>query len=55
MASGLKYTIQPGDSYWSIAAAVNKCKGVTADQIAAANPEIPASALQVGQTILIPP
>ncbi|WP_173974932.1 LysM domain-containing protein [Magnetospirillum sp. LM-5] len=54
MTEGLKYTIQPGDSYWSIAQAVNGCQGVTADQIAAANPNMPASALQVGQTIVIP-
>jgi LysM repeat protein len=54
MASILEYTVQAGDSFWQIAANLNACSGVSAAQLEAANPGIPATALQVGQTIAVP-
>lgn len=54
MVTAIKYTIQPGDSYWGIASNINACTGVTAQDIEAANPGVSASGLQVGQVINIP-
>jgi LysM repeat protein len=54
MATAIKYTVQPGDSYWSIATNINACAGVTAQDIESANPGVSASSLQVGQVINIP-
>lgn len=54
MTAALKYTVQSGDSYWEIAADLNACAGVNANQIQSANLDIAASELQVGQTINIP-
>jgi LysM repeat protein len=53
-AAVLHYTVQPGDSYWGIASNITGCAGVTADDIAQANPSIPAASLQVGQLITVP-
>lgn len=54
MTTAIKYTVQPGDSYWSIANNINDCAGVTAQDIESANPGVSASSLQVGQVINIP-
>jgi LysM repeat protein len=51
---GLRYTILPEDSYWSISQGVAACVGVSAADIAGANPDTPASSLTVGQVITIP-
>jgi LysM repeat protein len=46
------YKVSPGDSYSKIAK--NLRTGVTADDIARANPRVRPTALQIGQTIRIP-
>ncbi|WP_413203571.1 LysM peptidoglycan-binding domain-containing protein [Rhodospirillum sp. A1_3_36] len=51
---GLRYTILPGDSYWSISQGVVASVGVSAEDIAKANPDTPASSLAIGQVISIP-
>jgi hypothetical protein len=45
-----QYTIQPGDTLWSLA---NEY-GLTVDEIIDANPEIDPDNLMVGQVIIIP-
>ena len=52
--SSLKYTVLAGDTMTSIADGVNAATGVTYQQIEAANPNMPANALQVGAVIDIP-
>lgn len=54
MGIALKYTILAGDTYFAIATGLDTCQGVSAAQIEAANPAIPAASLQVGQIIAIP-
>lgn len=54
MKTALKYTIQPGDTYSSIASSLNQCAGITWEQIQAANPNVKPSDLFVGQVIDIP-
>ncbi|MED4029955.1 peptidoglycan-binding protein [Priestia megaterium] len=44
------YTIQEGDTFWSIALKDGK-KGVTVNDLIAANPDVKPSELKVGQTI----
>lgn len=46
-----RYTIQPGDTFWSLA----RRTGTTAEQIMAQNPGIDPNSLVVGQKICIPP
>jgi LysM repeat protein len=48
--AGEHYTVQPGDTPASIAAAL----GITVQALLAANPEIDPDALMVGQTIILP-
>jgi N-acetylmuramoyl-L-alanine amidase len=44
------YTIQEGDTFWSIALKDGK-EGITVDDLIAANPDVKPSELKVGQTI----
>ncbi|MCF1459919.1 LysM peptidoglycan-binding domain-containing protein [Agrobacterium vitis] len=50
----LRYTVQPGDTFVSIAATVNASASVTVKQIAAANSHISGTDLQIGGLIAIP-
>jgi len=54
MSYPLLYTVQPGDTYYLIAANLAKCAGVTYQQIEAANPGIPPESLNVGDLLNIP-
>lgn len=53
-ATALRYTVRPGDSYWALAEGLKAAAGVTADDIAAANPGISPEGLMAGQVIAIP-
>jgi len=50
MAEGTLYTVQRGDSYFSLACRFN----LTIDAIVAANPDVAPGRLRVGQIICIP-
>ena len=52
--TALRYTIRPGDTYYGIVASLNAVAGVTASQIAQANPGLDPAALAVGQVLVIP-
>lgn len=54
MATALKYVVLSGDSYWQIAEGLAATRGVTADQIMTANPDMPADSLQVGHVLAVP-
>jgi LysM repeat protein len=49
-ASGKTYTVEPGDSPYSIAQA----NGIEVDDLLAANPDVDANALRVGQKLKLP-
>jgi LysM repeat protein len=50
----LDYTVQQGDSYYVIAKNIDKCPGITAQDIQDANRGVDPSKLQIGQIIAIP-
>ena len=52
--SGLRYTVQPGDSFSKIAKIINEASGVTYQQIESNNPNLNPVALAIGQIISIP-
>lgn len=55
MSTALKYIVLSGDTLSAIASGIASAAGVTYQQIEAANPNTPPSALQVGQVITVPP
>lgn len=55
MSTALVYTVVSGDTLSEITNGIASAAGVTYQQIEAANPGIPPSALQVGQVITVPP
>lgn len=54
MSSSFKYTILSGDTFNIIASNLQTCKGLTINQVSAANPSVDPTKIAVGQVINIP-
>jgi len=52
--NALKYTVQPGDTYYVISQKLGQCQGITYQQIQAANPPISPESLSPDNPINIP-